>query len=134
MADECTIAPLASKLISSYPFIISFTSVSSPSSVVAFGSFGSWLFGSVDELVDELLDELFQTKIDDTVSIVSPFYCDCGPRLKLGKNITINKGATILSGGLVEIEDNNKFCNSIEKIYKSKSVNLGSNSLELIKM
>lgn len=59
-----------------------------------------------DEGYKELLDELFQTKIDDSVSIVSPFYCDCGPRLKLGKNITINKGATILSGGLVEIEDN----------------------------
>ena len=54
----------------------------------------------------ELLEELFQTKIDDSVSIVSPFYCDCGPRLKLGKNIIINKGATILAGGIVEIEDN----------------------------
>ena len=54
----------------------------------------------------ELLEELFQCKLDESVSIVSPFYCDCGRRLKLGKNIIINKGATILPPGIVEIEDN----------------------------
>jgi len=53
-----------------------------------------------------LLEELFQQEIDDSVTIVSPFYCDCGCRMKFGKNITINKGATILSPGIVEIEDN----------------------------
>jgi hypothetical protein len=53
-----------------------------------------------------LLEELFQQEIDDSVAIVSPFYCDCGCRMKFGKNITINKGATILSPGIVEIEDN----------------------------
>ena len=53
----------------------------------------------------DLLDDLFQTKIDDTVSIVSPFYCDNGCRMKFGKNITINKGATFLSAGIIEIED-----------------------------
>ena len=52
-----------------------------------------------------LLDELFQTKIDDSVSIVSPFYCDNGCRVKLGKDITINKGATLLSAGIIDIED-----------------------------
>jgi len=54
----------------------------------------------------ELLEELFQSRIDDSVSIVSPFYCDCGRRMKLGKNIIINTGATILPPGIVEIEDN----------------------------
>ena len=39
------------------------------------------------------------------VSIVSPFYCDNGCRVKFGKNITINKGATFLSPGIIEIED-----------------------------
>lgn len=53
----------------------------------------------------ELLEELFQQKIDDTVSIVSPFYCDNGTRVKLGKNIIVNKGATFLSAGIIEIED-----------------------------
>lgn len=42
-----------------------------------------------------LLEELFRCEIDDSVAIVSPFYCDCGCRMKLGKNIIINKGATI---------------------------------------
>ena len=53
-----------------------------------------------------LLEELFQCKIDDSVAIVSPFYCDCGCRMTIGKNVTINKGATILSPGKVVIEDN----------------------------
>ena len=53
----------------------------------------------------DLLNELFQTKIDESVSMVSPFYCDNGCRVKLGKNITINKGATFLSPGIIEIED-----------------------------
>ena len=53
-----------------------------------------------------LLEELFLFKIDDRVAIVSPFYCDCGCRMTIGKNVTINKGATILSPGKVVIEDN----------------------------
>ena len=53
----------------------------------------------------ELLEELFQSRIDKSVSIVSPFYCDNGCRVKLGKNITINKGATFISSGIIEIED-----------------------------
>lgn len=53
-----------------------------------------------------LLEELFGRKPGAGVAIVSPFYCDCGRRLVLGKNIIINKGATILSAGGVEIGDN----------------------------
>jgi hypothetical protein len=53
----------------------------------------------------DLLDELFQIKTDESVSIVSPFYCDNGCRVKLGKNITINEGVTFLSAGIIEIED-----------------------------
>jgi len=53
-----------------------------------------------------LLEELFQCEIDDSTAIVSPFYCDCGCRMTIGKNVIINKGATILSPGKVEIEDN----------------------------
>ena len=58
-----------------------------------------------DEDYHQLLCELFQEDIDKSVSIVSPFYCDNGCRVKLGKNITINKGATFLSAGIIEIED-----------------------------
>ena len=53
-----------------------------------------------------LLEELFQCEVDDSTVIVSPFYCDCGCRMTIGKNVIINKGATILSPGKVEIEDN----------------------------
>lgn len=53
----------------------------------------------------DLLNELFQCELDESVSIVSPFYCDNGCRVKFGKNITINKGATFLSPGIIEIED-----------------------------
>jgi len=58
-----------------------------------------------DSNYKDLLEELLQDKIDNSVSIVSPFYCDFGSRLKMGKNITINKGATIFSAGIVVIED-----------------------------
>lgn len=53
-----------------------------------------------------LLEELFEQEIDDSVAVVSPFYCDCGCRMTFGKNIIINKGATIISPGRVVIEDN----------------------------
>ena len=53
----------------------------------------------------DLLNELFQTKLDESVSIVSPFYCDNGCRVRFGKNITINKGVTFISPGIIEIED-----------------------------
>ena len=51
----------------------------------------------------DLLEELFRHEIDKSVSIVSPFYCDCGCRLTIGRNSIINKGATIFSAGRVEI-------------------------------
>ena len=53
-----------------------------------------------------LLEELFQRELDDSVAVVSPFYCDCGCRVSIGKNVIINKGATFISPGKVEIEDN----------------------------
>lgn len=52
----------------------------------------------------DLLDELFQTKTDESVSIVSPFYCDNGARMKLGKNITINKGQHFYLLGLLKLK------------------------------
>lgn len=57
-----------------------------------------------DEGYQDLLEELFQQKLDN-VSIVSPFYCDNGHRVQFGKNITINKGCTMLSAGRLIIED-----------------------------
>ena len=42
-----------------------------------------------------LLEELFQCKIDDSVAIVSPFYCDCGCRMTIGKNAVVAAGAVV---------------------------------------
>jgi hypothetical protein len=53
-----------------------------------------------------LLEELLEREIDGSVAIVSPFYCDCGCRLRVGKNVIVNKGATIFPAGGVEIADN----------------------------
>ena len=53
-----------------------------------------------------LLDELLEREVDSSVCVVSPFYCDCGCRLTIGKNVLINKGATVFSAGRVVIEDN----------------------------
>lgn len=39
-----------------------------------------------------LLEELFRCEVDDSVAIVSPFYCDCGYRMTIGKHIIINFG------------------------------------------
>ena len=58
-----------------------------------------------DKGYNELLEELFCEKIEN-ISIVSPFYCDHGCRVSIGKNVIINKGCTMLSVGKVIIEDN----------------------------
>lgn len=60
----------------------------------------------IDKDYRDILKELFNNKIDDSVSIVCPFYCDVASRLVLGKNITINYGCTFISAGLIVLEDN----------------------------
>lgn len=57
-----------------------------------------------DEDYNDLLEELFKYKLEK-VSIVSPFYCDFGCRVKIGNNVTINKGCTLMSAGKIIIED-----------------------------
>ena len=73
-----------------------------------------------------LLDELFGREIDASVSIVSPFYCDCGRRLSLGKNIIINKGATILSAGKVEIGDNVLIAPDVKIVTENAGICIGA--------
>ncbi|MBP5216382.1 MAG: sugar O-acetyltransferase [Bacilli bacterium] len=57
-----------------------------------------------EEGYEDLLAELFGERFEG-VSIVSPFYCDHGHRVSIGKNVTINKGCTIMSAGGLIIED-----------------------------
>ena len=48
-----------------------------------------------------LLEELFQCALDDSVVVVSPFYCDCGCRMTFGKNVTIKENAWICIGAII---------------------------------
>ena len=57
-----------------------------------------------DQGYADLLMELFGERFSD-LSIVSPFYCDHGCRVFIGKNVTINKGCTLFSAGGITIED-----------------------------
>ena len=51
-----------------------------------------------DEGFDDMLDQLFGERFEN-LSIVTPFYTDNGCRVTFGKNVTINKGCTLLSAG-----------------------------------
>ena len=50
------------------------------------------------------LEELFGRKLDD-VRILTPFICDFGNRVKLGKGVFINHSAILSASGGIEIED-----------------------------
>lgn len=50
------------------------------------------------------LEELFQSKLDD-VTVLTPFYCDMGIRVKLGRKVFINDNVHLISGGGIEIRD-----------------------------
>lgn len=50
------------------------------------------------------LEELFGRKLDD-VRILTPFICDFGNRVKLGKNVFINHSAILSASGGIEFED-----------------------------
>lgn len=50
------------------------------------------------------LEELFDIELNDS-TILTPFYCDMGNRVKLGNKIFINDNVHFLSGGGIIIED-----------------------------
>lgn len=50
------------------------------------------------------LEELFGRKLDD-VRILTPFICDFGNRVKIGKNVFINHSAILSASGGIEFED-----------------------------
>ena len=50
------------------------------------------------------LEELFGRKLDD-VRILTPFICDFGNRVKLGRGVFINHSAILSASGGIEIED-----------------------------
>lgn len=52
----------------------------------------------------DYLEELFQRKLND-VRILTPFICDFGNRVKLGKGAFINHSAIFSASGGIEIQD-----------------------------
>lgn len=52
----------------------------------------------------QYLEELFGRKLDD-VRILTPFICDFGNRVKLGKGVFINHSAILSASGGIELED-----------------------------
>ena len=52
----------------------------------------------------EELEELFGRKLDD-VRILTPFICDFGNRVKMGKDVFINHSAILSASGGIEFED-----------------------------
>lgn len=50
------------------------------------------------------LEELFERKLDD-VRILTPFICDFGNRVKLGRGVFINHSAILSASGGIEFED-----------------------------
>lgn len=56
--------------------------------------------------VRAILEEVTGNKIDGSTTILLPFNTDFGARIKLGKDIFINKGCMFVDLGGIELEDN----------------------------
>ena len=52
----------------------------------------------------QYLEQLFLRKLDD-VTILTPFYCDMGIRVVLGRKVFINDNVYLVAGGGIEIQD-----------------------------
>ena len=52
----------------------------------------------------QYLEQLFLRKRDD-VTILTPFYCDMGIRVRLGSKVFINDSVHLIAGGGIEIQD-----------------------------
>ena len=52
----------------------------------------------------ELLEQLFQRRLEE-VMILTPFYCDMGIRVTIGRKVFINDSVHLISGGGIELQD-----------------------------
>ncbi|WP_201336266.1 DapH/DapD/GlmU-related protein, partial [Lactobacillus nasalidis] len=57
------------------------------------------------EEVQDLFAKLTSSKVNRSLSLVPPFYTDCGKNIHVGKNVFINTGCTIQDQGGVYIGD-----------------------------
>lgn len=51
-----------------------------------------------------ILEQLFQCPLED-VTILSPFYCDMGIRVRIGRKVFINENVQLIAGGGIELRD-----------------------------
>ena len=54
----------------------------------------------------KLLQKEVLPNMDETSTVLPPFRCDLGFRIKIGKNVTVNQNCTFLDNAPVEIGDN----------------------------
>lgn len=57
------------------------------------------------EEIRELFSKLINSKIDESVWLMPPFYTDFGRNIKLGKGVFINHACTFMDRGTITIED-----------------------------
>ncbi|WP_225744803.1 DapH/DapD/GlmU-related protein [Marinilactibacillus sp. Marseille-P9653] len=57
------------------------------------------------ESTNRLLGKIMGKEIDESVTVLLPFYTDFGKHIKLGKNVFINQNATFVDLGGITIED-----------------------------
>lgn len=58
-----------------------------------------------DEKVRQLFDELFQGRLPESSTILTPVYIDRGITINIGENVFINWGFNTVSTGSITIED-----------------------------
>ena len=62
------------------------------------------MLAPADPSFAQIWEQLFQCKLED-VTILTPFHCDMGIRVKLGRKVFINDNVNLLAGGGIEIQD-----------------------------
>ena len=58
-----------------------------------------------DEEIREIFSEIIGEEVDETVTLMPPFYIDYGKNLKIGKNVLIQQLCTFMDRGGITLED-----------------------------
>lgn len=71
----------------------------------------------------DLLSKLTDSKIDESVWLIPPFYTDFGRNIKLGKGVFINHACTFMDRGTITIEDDVYIAPKVNLITTNHPVN-----------
>ncbi|MBS5113608.1 MAG: sugar O-acetyltransferase [Coprobacillus cateniformis] len=58
------------------------------------------------ETVKEIFSKIIGKKVDDSLLLLPPFYCDFGKNIEIGKNVFINTNCTFFDLATIKLEDN----------------------------